>query len=167
MDYQNTTNSKISENILIQNRLSKNDYALLRSWFFVDNTLTDPQKLTNLLNDVKYTVNLGDFSKQMLNGLSVLISGNILILFVASLLISFFFPSREILQVWGLTLMSLLLFSYLGRPFPYRVIYPVLAFCMCSPFVITPASNKFSFFRLRYLGPLLALVNGNTSILYP
>jgi hypothetical protein len=159
IDYGSSANLEISEKILNQNGLSKNDYALLSNWFFVDSILTDPKRLAKVVDDAKAPINLRDLLNQILKGFSALVSENILILFAASVVIFVFFPSRQLLYIWLLAITALLLFSYLGRPFPYRVIYPLLAFCMCTPFIVQQESKAFSFHRTCFLLSILAILS--------
>lgn len=151
LDYGDSESLKISESVLSKNDFSKNDYELITSWFFIDSALTNPLRLTKIVNDAKVPFNLYMLPDSILKGLRVLLAGDIIILFIGSIIIFIFFPSRQLFYVWMLLLLALLTFSFLGRPFPYRVIYPALSLCMCTPFMLSPEKKALSSNRTRIL----------------
>jgi hypothetical protein len=115
--------------------LSKNDVDLISSWFLLDRKLIDPDRLDRIFTKLKPDYSFKALSIGSLNGINALFRIETIILFITSFLIFFASFSKELLSAWILFFVLLIYFGIVGRPFPYRVIYPLVALMICFPIV--------------------------------
>ena len=115
---------------------SANDMDLIRYWFFVDETIADPAKLTAMQKEMGVTSSLKDSWTNGWHGIQVLWQSRLLPLTIAALLFYLLRPKWKIAAVWALSLIAFFCIGFGGRPGVLRVYVPVLYLLIIAPFIV-------------------------------
>ena len=128
-----------SPELLERHGFSQNDISLLRTWFFVDPTIADPQRLKPLLEQLppRYA---NDYTLQRgLRGIRALGQPALLPLLLGGLLLALLYPDRRTLASWLLFIASILAVSIMLRPVMLRVSLPLASLLFLAPFIANPS----------------------------
>ena len=129
-------------------KYSNNDLDLLANWFFVDTTITDPDKLGEMLKERNLSTRLSEnnnFRSGLQGGkhaLTSLADPYILPLEIALLGLLFLTSRRwQMAGATGIFLLAIIAVGLLGRPGIFSVYYPAIALLVVSPLLLGNAKR--------------------------
>ncbi|MBA3536111.1 MAG: hypothetical protein H0T84_05805 [Tatlockia sp.] len=126
---------KQREDILAEQGYSSNDIELIKSFFFVDSTISDPIKLSNLLDKLGPLPVQKSLLSNVWLGLQALWGPRLLFPVLMALFMAFLRPNWRIAASWSLFIVAILLMGLWGRPAILRVYVPVISLLLIAPFL--------------------------------
>jgi hypothetical protein len=155
---------KIRPDILAKYTYSLNDIDLIKSWFFIDLNIANPNSLKEMLSTLGP---LSGQNKSLRNGwdniVSLLHPPIFIYIFMASLVLTIL-PSWRLALIWMLCIAAIFALGLMGRPGITRVQYPLVIFLLIVPFFLNSAKKPIKLFLISSLLLVVTLINGRNVI---
>lgn len=126
--------------ILNRHGFSTNDVDLIRTWFFVDPRIANPDALQAMLAELGPLAAQGNAATKGWGGVQALWHPNLLPLVVIALLLAVLRPSWQLTASWGLCIAAVFFLGVLGRPGVLRVYVPLVSLLVVTPFLMGQVS---------------------------
>lgn len=119
--------------ILARHGYTENDINLIRSWFFVDPEIANPESLNVMLAELGPLPAQSNALNNGWIGIKTFVHPVLLPGFLAALFLLLLIPNRKTFVAWALCLAAIFALGMLGRPGIIRVYIPVLFLLLIAP----------------------------------
>jgi hypothetical protein len=121
---------------------SRNDIDLVRTWFFVDPKIADPERLAAMLAQIKPNYARDGALADGMIGIKALAQPALLPALLAALLLALLRTDRRVVAVWALCIASVFLVALLFRPSVLRVYLPLVSLLLVAPLLASARTTR-------------------------
>lgn len=133
MDFRGFEYLLARPDLYIKYDLTSNDIELLRRWFFADQELNNPLRLTEMKKELHDLITINDRIIKGWASLTTLTNDRLYPLVIIGLLLIALYPNKRVLYAWLIAIIGFFYIGWIGRPGIIRVYTPIIILLVMAP----------------------------------